>query len=169
MRAADLAEQVEHFFRKTVGASADDESFNVRIGEHGFVFRAQLGNRRVGVGMILKIGQVFGARPFAGQQADLIFDIGGKFAGTVVGTERAASDSLETVTVGAGEAAVDGQLDGLLAELTFEPGTDGMIAQIAEWIFLWKCRIYHGFSLSFLLFSCYNILLIHHIAMLYSM
>ena len=129
MRAVDFAEQIQHLFRETIGTRADHQSLDFGIREDRFIFFTQLGDRRVGVRVVLKIGQIACARPFVREQANLVFNIRGKLAGAVVGTEGTAADTLRAVAIRAGETAVDGQLDRFFAKVSLQPGADRMVAQ----------------------------------------
>ena len=71
--------------------------------------------------MVLQIGQITGRGPFAGIERKLLLDGGGKLARARIGTEGTAANALAAVPVGAGKAAVDGQLDGFAAKMLLQP------------------------------------------------
>ena len=138
MLAVDFTEQLQHILRETIRTRADHQPLDFGIREDRFIFFTQLGDRRIGIRMVLKICQIACVRPFVRQQANLILDIRSKFAGAVVGAESTAADTLCAVAIRTGETAVDGKLDCFFSAFPFEPGIDRVITLTVK--VGWRCE-----------------------------
>ena len=75
MLAVDLTEQIKYLFGETIRTRTDHQSLNFGIREDRFIFFTQLGDRRIGIRMVLKICQITRVWPFVRQQVNLVFDI----------------------------------------------------------------------------------------------
>ena len=89
--------------------------------------------------MVLEVCQISGMGPLVRKEADLVIDVGCKFAGSAVGTEQTAAGAFGAVPVGACEAAVNGKLNGFFSEILFQPGADGIKTLVSE---LWRAGFF---------------------------
>ena len=121
-----LCKQSNHIGGKAVRPGGCIQDSDVRAGQDGGKERAQIGDGGVGVGIGLKVGNVwavlghFSLHPRLGSP-DLFFQAlasgGGKIPGSALAAENAAAVSEGSVPVGAGHAAVQGQFVDLFSEL----------------------------------------------------
>ena len=116
-------QQRHHLRPKAVRPGADGQPHDVLRG-HGLPIEGfQSGNRGVGVGKGLKIGDVFAALILGGHPGPGLFQLGGdaaavraEVAAAPAGAENTAPGIQCAVPVGAGEACVDGKPVDLAAE-----------------------------------------------------
>ena len=113
---------------------------------------AQFIGRRVGVGMVLEIGDVLQpvvlwihvssrgfvlfAAPFYGQRSQLLVDASGKVPGTALRAEGAAARTFAAVPVGAGKACVKRKLYHFAAEAFLKIRGYGIVVQSVEHILI---------------------------------
>ena len=124
-----LLQVVEQWFGHAVGACADDQSHHVFHCQRFLVFGLERIQAAVGVGVCLKVSEVFHCRVFLAEKvlalSQLLCD---RLVGTaVLGVEclvvavGASACAHRAVAVGTGEPGVDGYLLHLLPELAVEP------------------------------------------------
>lgn len=102
-------EEVKDFPGQAVRSCSDDKPFDDRIRKDFEIFFPQLAHRRVGVGVVLKIGKILCLWPFCRKKGYLRVYGGSKFTGAGIGTERTTARAFRPVSVGAGKAAVNGE------------------------------------------------------------
>lgn len=101
-----FGKKIQHRLRQTVGPGGDGKSRDVWVGEGVVPEGAQPFSRRVGVGVVLKVGDVPRLGPFSAEKLHLLGDGPREIAAAAGRTEDAASRARGPVPVGTGEAPV---------------------------------------------------------------
>jgi len=115
----------------TVGTSTDDDANDIRHGERLLVFGFEMVERSIGVGVSLKVSQVLHVGIFSGKKVLPLLELFGDgfLRDAVVRIEclvvaiGAATCAHPTVSIGAGEASVEGDFLRLHAQLFLQPKT----------------------------------------------
>lgn len=90
----DLREQVEDLAGQTVRAGGDGDAADQRMPQGSFVLCPKHLCWSVGVGMVLKIGQILGVRPLLRKKADLVLDGGREVSAAPFRAEQASAGAL---------------------------------------------------------------------------
>ena len=114
--ARDFGKAAEQLGGDAVGACADYDAVDLRVGKCLIVEADEVGDGGVGGGVALEIGKIAHLRIFAGKESLSTLNLLGYVGWSqgVVGREGcvvavdAAAGALGTVAVGAGESGVDG-------------------------------------------------------------
>lgn len=124
----DLLQQVQHVFPQAVRPGGDGDAVDSGIRKGIVIVFSKNRHRRVGVGVVLEVGDVPGIGPFLAEEFNLLRDGRGELAGTGRRKEGAAPGAQGAVPVGAGESRIQRELDGFFAKGLFEIVADRKIS-----------------------------------------